>query len=98
MARGEARARAGEVAARFDLSDRLRQAAPSLSGGEMQRLALARALMTEPEILFADEPCAALDGAATREIEARLRAVAAGAPGWSSPPTTWGRHGALRPR
>ncbi len=65
-------AQAEEQAARFGLTGLLRQAAPSLSGGETQRLALARALITQPEILFADEPCAALDGSATREIEARL--------------------------
>ena len=76
--RGEARARAADIAARFGLTARLRQAAPSLSGGEMQRLALARAMVTGPGILFADEPCAALDGAATREIESLLAGLAAG--------------------
>ncbi|WP_299818139.1 ATP-binding cassette domain-containing protein [uncultured Jannaschia sp.] len=72
LPRAEAHARAEAQAARFDLSDKLAQSAPSLSGGEMQRLALARALVTAPEILFADEPCAALDGRAMREIETRL--------------------------
>ncbi len=51
--------------------------APSISGGEKQKLALARALITEPDILFLDEPCANLDGRATRDIEASLKAVAA---------------------
>lgn len=77
VGRAAARARAREVAARFGLAERLAQPAPSLSGGEMQRLALARAMATAPEVLFADEPCAALDGAATREIEARLMDLAA---------------------
>lgn len=48
--------------------------APSISGGEKQKLALARAMITEPEVLFLDEPCANLDGRATRDIEASLAA------------------------
>ena len=42
------------------------------SGGEKQKLALARALILSPEVLFLDEPCANLDGRATRDIEAIL--------------------------
>ena len=75
--RAQAEAQARVTADRFDLTAMLAQPAPSLSGGEMQRLALARALITEPEILFADEPCAALDGQATRQIEALLAGTAA---------------------
>lgn len=74
--RAQAEVQARAIADRFDLSAMLAQPAPSLSGGEMQRLALARALITEPEILFADEPCAALDGQATRQIEALLAGTA----------------------
>jgi tungstate transport system ATP-binding protein len=50
--------------------------ARKMSGGEQQRLALARALAKEPDILFLDEPSASLDPAATKGLEDIIRQVA----------------------
>ncbi len=56
------------------LSSLAHRPARVLSGGEQQRLALARAWALHPEILFLDEPTASLDPSATREIEKVIRA------------------------
>lgn len=72
-AKDKARAEAASWAAKVGLGDALNRAAPRLSGGEKQKLALARALIRKPQIVFLDEPCANLDGPATREIEALLK-------------------------
>ena len=69
----KARQQAAEIADEIGLGDMLDHAAPVLSGGEQQKLSLARALIRAPEILFLDEPCANLDGRATREIEGILQ-------------------------
>ncbi|MCY4305950.1 MAG: ATP-binding cassette domain-containing protein [Aestuariivita sp.] len=65
-----------EVAEQTGLTGVLGRDALSLSGGEKQKLALARALIVKPEVLFLDEPCAVLDGRSTREIEDILKQVA----------------------
>jgi len=64
--------RAQTWATKIGLSAHMDRPAPFLSGGEKQKIALARALITSPKLLFLDEPTASLDGAATVEIEALL--------------------------
>lgn len=73
--RRERRDRAAAALAEVGLSACGGQAARLLSAGEQQRLALARAWVTRPEVLFLDEPTSSLDPSAAREVEAILAAM-----------------------
>jgi tungstate transport system ATP-binding protein len=74
VARAERRPRADRALERFGLVPLADRPARVLSGGEQQRLALARAWALEPTILFLDEPTANLDPASTRAVEEAIGA------------------------
>ncbi len=65
--------RAEELLAQFELADRAHDKADRLSGGQAQRVMIARALMHSPPVLFLDEPATGLDPAARLYVWERIR-------------------------
>jgi len=58
-----------------EVKDRLRTSALGMSGGQQQRLCIARAIAVNPDVLLMDEPCSALDPIATGRIEELMREI-----------------------
>lgn len=69
---GERKRRVNEALSTVELSDKVKQKAGNLSGGQKQRLAIARAIVNKPRIIFADEPTGNLDTQTGETIEAML--------------------------
>jgi phosphate transport system ATP-binding protein len=60
-----------------EVKDRLKSSALGMSGGQQQRLCIARAIAVEPEVILMDEPCSALDPIATARIEELMQEIKA---------------------
>ena len=75
LSRADRTARADELLERMGLADKAKVSVDKLSGGQSQRLMIARALMHRPEVLFLDEPSTGLDPQARLFVHDRVRAL-----------------------
>lgn len=78
MAHAQAKTRIDELVERYHFSDRQKQLAGTMSGGQKQRLALAGAVIHSPELLFLDEPTSAVDPESRRDFWEKLFELADG--------------------
>ncbi|MCC3404019.1 MAG: DevA family ABC transporter ATP-binding protein [Microcoleus sp. PH2017_10_PVI_O_A] len=76
LSRVEMRDRSGQMLELVGLEDRLNYYPDDLSGGQKQRIAIARALVSRPQIVLADEPTAALDSKSGREVVVLMQQLA----------------------
>jgi lipoprotein-releasing system ATP-binding protein len=76
LPRGEMQSRASEILAHLGLGDHLRKLPKQLSGGQSQRVAVARALSNDPIIIFADEPTGNLDTHSSDVVQDLLKSLA----------------------
>jgi ABC-type Fe3+/spermidine/putrescine transport system ATPase subunit len=78
LPRNESRQRAQEMLRRVRMEEFARRSVSDLSGGEKQRVALARSLVAQPRLLMLDEPFGALDAALRRDLIEEVRTILAG--------------------
>jgi oleandomycin transport system ATP-binding protein len=78
FSRAQARRRAAELLGRFDLADAARRPVRTYSGGMRRRLDLAASLVSEPEVIYLDEPTTGLDPRARNQVWETIRALVGG--------------------